>query len=97
MFTDELQKIIDEYNKLSQEKTDYKIVLETSQINVDLLEKELEEVKMLLNSIRKSPNHTSVRSNRSILNVSHKSSFHYAENSINITCFTCSDVDHKSF
>ncbi|XP_049364757.1 uncharacterized protein LOC125829593 [Solanum verrucosum] len=65
---DELQKVIDEYNKIAQEKKDWQILLEASQIEVDLLTEELKDVKMQLNSVRKSSSHCSVRSNRSILN-----------------------------
>ncbi|XP_015158901.1 uncharacterized protein [Solanum tuberosum] len=43
MVADELQKVIDEYNKIAQEKKDWQILLEASQIEVDLLIEELEE------------------------------------------------------
>ncbi|KAH0665666.1 hypothetical protein KY285_026872 [Solanum tuberosum] len=43
MVADELQKVIDEYNKIAQEKKDWQVLLEASQIEVDLLTKELEE------------------------------------------------------
>jgi len=46
MVTNELQKFIDEYNKIAQEKKDCQILLEASQIEVDLFAEELEEVKM---------------------------------------------------
>lgn len=51
MVTDELQKFIDEYNKVAQEKKVQMILLEASQIEVDLLTKELEEKKIHLNTI----------------------------------------------
>lgn len=58
--TDELHKVIDEYNKLAPENKDWQILLEASKIEVDLLTKELEEIKMQLNNTRKSPNHYSI-------------------------------------
>ncbi|KAH0765629.1 hypothetical protein KY285_001500 [Solanum tuberosum] len=39
------EKVIDEYNKIAQEKKDWQILLEASQIEVDFLEEELEEEK----------------------------------------------------
>ena len=109
MVIDELHKVIDEYNKLAQEKKDWQILLEASQIEVDLLTEELEEVKMQLNSIRQSPSHSSVRSNRSPLyrrnsqncssNGSNKSlASYYSSNPISkVICKTCGDMGHKSF
>ncbi|KAH0636478.1 hypothetical protein KY289_036393 [Solanum tuberosum] len=64
MVTYELQKVIDEYNKLAQEKKDWQILLEASQIEVNLLTKELEEIKLQLNSIRKSLSHSSEQSKK---------------------------------
>ncbi|XP_059310153.1 uncharacterized protein LOC132061332 [Lycium ferocissimum] len=70
LVTDDLQKMIDEYNKLAKEKKNWQIQLEASQIEVDLLEEELGEIKMQLNSIKKSPSHSSngviERKNRSL-------------------------------
>ncbi|KAH0725399.1 hypothetical protein KY284_001264 [Solanum tuberosum] len=40
------KKVIDEYNKIAQEKKDCQILLEVSPIEVDLLLEELEEAKM---------------------------------------------------
>lgn len=103
---DELQKIIDEYTNIAWEKKDWQILLESSQIKIDLLTEELEEVKMQLNSVRKSSSNNSVKSNRimhyrrnsknynpcrSILNS------HSSETSIKVTCHTCGDMGHKSF
>ncbi|KAH0755142.1 hypothetical protein KY290_025412 [Solanum tuberosum] len=64
MVADELQKVIDEYNKIAQEKKDWQVLLEASQIEVDLLMEELEELKMQLNNIRKSPSHSSEQSKK---------------------------------
>ncbi|XP_049365262.1 uncharacterized protein LOC125830085 [Solanum verrucosum] len=111
MVIDELQKVIDEYNKIAQEKKDRQILLEASQIEVDLLEEELEEVKMQLNNIRKSPSHSSVRSNiiafnrrrspNQSSNISNSSisnsPYHSAETSVNFSYYTCGDIGHKSF
>ncbi|XP_049394650.1 uncharacterized protein LOC125858929 [Solanum stenotomum] len=108
MFTDELQKVIDEYNKIAQEKKDWQILLEASQIEVDILTEELEEVKMQLDSIRKSPSHSSVRSNTTAFNRRRSpnqssnrsisnSPYHSAENSVNFSCYTYGDIGHKSF
>lgn len=59
MVADELQKVIEEYNKIAQENKVRHIILKASQIEVDLLIEELEEVKMYLISIKKSPSHYS--------------------------------------
>lgn len=67
MVIDELHKVIDEYNKLAQEKKDWQILIMETHIQVDLLTEELKKVKMQLNNIRKSPNHSSVRSNKTPL------------------------------
>lgn len=53
IITDELQKVIDVYNKLSKDKKNWKILLEASTIEVNLLQEELYDVKMQLNNIRK--------------------------------------------
>lgn len=63
MVTGELHNVIDEYNTITQEKKVWQILLEASQIEVDLLTEELEEVKMQFNSFRKSPSYSSVQSN----------------------------------
>lgn len=46
MIAEELQNVIDEYNKLFREKKDWQILLEASQIEVYLLQEELDDVKM---------------------------------------------------
>ncbi|XP_049378086.1 uncharacterized protein LOC125842830 [Solanum stenotomum] len=103
------EKVIDEYNKFAQEKKDWLILLKESQIEVDLLTEELDEVKIQLNSIRKSPSHSSVRSNRTTFNrrrsPNHSSNrsnrsisnSHSPENSVKITCYTCGELGHNSF
>lgn len=45
MDEDELQQIIDQYNKITREKKDTQILLEFSQIEIYLLIEELEEVE----------------------------------------------------
>lgn len=60
IFTDELPKLIDDYNKVTQEKKDWQILLEASLIEVDILGEELEKVKVQLNITRKSPSHCCV-------------------------------------
>lgn len=109
MVADELQKVIDEYNKIAQDKKDWQILLEASQIEVDLLTEELEEVKMQLNSARKSSSHSYVRSNIFILNrrrspnqncnKSNRSilSSPSPDNSTKVACYTCGEFGHKSF
>lgn len=51
MITDELQKVIGEYNKISNEKKNQEILLEESQVEVNLAQEELDEIKMRTNSI----------------------------------------------
>ena len=60
MVIDELQKVILEYNKLAQEKKDWQSFIEASQIEVDLLKKELQELKMQLNNRRRFSSHSSI-------------------------------------
>ena len=75
MITDKLQKTIDEYNKLAQQKKscearfkqklkeeqrNYQIEIEACQIEIDLLHEELDDVKIKLNSFKKSPSHSFV-------------------------------------
>ncbi|KAH0692615.1 hypothetical protein KY285_019712 [Solanum tuberosum] len=70
----------------------------------------MEEVKMQLNNIRKSPSHSSVRSStlnnrrrshnhnsiRSYISISN-SPYLSAETSVSFSCYTCGDIGHKSF
>ena len=64
MVTNELQKVMDAYNKISHERKEWQILLEARQIEVDLVAQESEKVKVHLNNIRKSPSHNSAKSNR---------------------------------
>ena len=110
MVTNELQKVIDAYNKISQEKKDWQILLEASLTELYLLAEELGNVKVQLNSIKKSPNHKSVGYNRTTFkrrrysNQSSKKSikstsnsfYYFAETSINFFCYTCGGIGHKS-
>lgn len=109
MVTDEFHNVIDKYNKFPQEKKYWQILLEASQIEVDLLAEELEEIRLQLNRIWKSPSYSFVRSNKTIIyrrNYSNHSSnrlngsisnyFSFIPIS-NITCSTCGDIGHKSF
>lgn len=61
MVSDELQNVINEKNKLAQEEKNWQFLLEASQIEVDLLTKELEEKKIHLNTIWKSCSHNFVQ------------------------------------
>ena len=109
MVIDELKKVINEYNKLAQEKKDWQILLEAIQIEVGLLTEDLEEIKMQLNNIRKSPSHSPGQSNQTTLyrrnspnhsfyksNKSSSNSYS-PETSVKINCYTCGDLGHKSF
>ncbi|KAH0646552.1 hypothetical protein KY284_034436 [Solanum tuberosum] len=93
----ETSKVIDEYNKLANEKKNWQISLEVSQVEVDLLLEELGELKTQLNSVKKSPSHSPVRSNRSFQNLSQNSSFYSAKSSFKPSCYTCGKIGHKSF
>lgn len=46
MVTNELQKVIDVYNKIAQEKKEWQILLKASQSEFDLLAQESEKVKL---------------------------------------------------
>ena len=65
LITDDFQKVLDEYKKLLQEKKDWKVLLEASEIEVDFLKEELEEVKFELNSLKKSTSQSYVGSAKS--------------------------------
>ena len=61
------RNFIHECNKAVQENKVWQILLEASQIEVILLSEELENVKMQLNSVRKSSRHRSIQSNKTML------------------------------
>lgn len=77
MINDELQIVIDEYKKLlkkiklasfsekkiKEEKRNWQIQLKESQIEINLLQRELDDVKIQLKRIRKLPSHSSIKSN----------------------------------
>lgn len=63
MVTDELYKVIDQYNKLSQKKKDFQKHVEASMFEVEFCTKKLEEVMKQINCIKKSPSYNFVRSN----------------------------------
>ncbi|XP_070040964.1 uncharacterized protein [Nicotiana tomentosiformis] len=59
----ESQKMLNELKRLYRENKDLKLKLEICEIERDMLQDEVQELKMQLNGMRKSTSHSSVKSN----------------------------------
>lgn len=85
---------------LEEERRNTKIKLEKSKTKIDLIIKELYNVKMRLNNIEKLPSHSSIKSNFLKTKLSSSiDSFSTTKNYLFFhrpSCFTCGKEVHKS-
>ncbi|XP_009622754.1 uncharacterized protein [Nicotiana tomentosiformis] len=60
----DIERVLNELKKIKREKKDWALKLEVCEIERDMLQDEVNELQLQLNGLRKSTNHSSVRSNQ---------------------------------